>query len=192
MDDLDRARDLVGLGQAMSTLTVGRVSADDVYRAALVQAVSALDHYFHGVVIDRAVGMICGRISTTGSESMKVGLSFESVREIVHALTPVDQEIAARKHAASRLARETLQSPDSIASALSFVGVPGIWPLAFNKSAGAWKATLGTIVTRRNRIVHQSDGDPLNPGVPTPITPTDALDAIGSVRTVIATFDPHL
>lgn len=190
LSDLDRARDLVGLGRAFNDLTVGRVGTDDVYRAALVQAVSALDHYMHGIVIDRAVDMVCGRLADNGKESLRVGLSFEAVREIMHSASEAEREVAARKHAAARLGRETLQYPDDIADALALVGVPAIWSRAFGEqNAKQQKVALGTIVSRRNKIVHQSDGDPLNPGTPTAITADDAAEAVARVRVIVTAID---
>lgn len=49
ISDAQRARDLVGLGQSIGGMTHGRVDASDLYRAALAQAVAAMDAY-----IDRA------------------------------------------------------------------------------------------------------------------------------------------
>lgn len=122
LSDLNRCRDLVAMGEAFRSLVVGRVSVDDLYRAALVQSVSALDHYVHGVVIDRAVAMICGRLKETGSSSVRVGLSIEAVREIACAGSDYEREVVARKHAAAALVRETLQRPEAIQNALGFVG----------------------------------------------------------------------
>lgn len=188
--ELSRARDMVALGQSVFTMMGGRVDPSDMYRAAIVQAVSTMDHYFHGVLIDRAVDMIVGRLTVPASESRKVGLTFDAVREITQAPTPVEQEMVARKHAAERLARETLQQPDDIAVALGMVGVTAVWVTAFGANAKAQKVALGLVVTRRNRIVHQSDGDPLNPGTPTPISDADALTSINTVEHILTAMDP--
>jgi len=190
VSELSRARDMVALGQSLFSMMGGRVDPSDMYRAAIVQAVSTMDHYFHGVLIDRAVDMIVGRSTVTASESRKVGLTFDAVREITQAPTVADQELVARKHAAARLAKETLQQPDDIAVALGMVGVPAVWVTAFGSNAKAQKVALGLVVTRRNRIAHQSDGDPLNPGKPTPISDADALTAINTVDRVLTSIDP--
>ncbi|WPR90250.1 hypothetical protein [Microbacterium rhizosphaerae] len=166
------------------------MDASDLFRGALVQAVAAMDHYFHGVVLDRGVDMLLGRAVISGFHRT-IGLQFGSVRDIVTAITPGDQELEARKHIAARLGKETFQSPDDIASALALVGVTGVWKTAFGNGAGAVKTSLGLVVTRRNRIVHQADSDPLNPGVVTPLSAIDALDAISTVESTVQTIDSY-
>ncbi len=61
--DIMRAKDMVGLGQALGNMTNGLVDATDLYRGALVQAVAAWDRYVHGVILDRAVDIILGRLT---------------------------------------------------------------------------------------------------------------------------------
>lgn len=188
--DIARARDIVALGQSIGTMTVGRVDSSDMYRAGLVQAVSALDHYFHGVVLDRATDIMLGRSAPTGAAG-KVGISFDAVRQIIAAGTPADQEIAARTHLSQRLSLETYQRPDDIGAALALVGIPRIWSTAFGGAANSTKVAVGLTVTRRNRIVHQSDSDPLTPGSITPLSDADALASIATLESVVAAIDPY-
>ncbi|WP_162940132.1 hypothetical protein [Gryllotalpicola protaetiae] len=170
---------------------MGRVDASDMYRAGLVQIVSAMDHYFHGVVLDRAVDLIVGRTSSN-TASTKVGVSFDAVRQIIAASTPAERELAARTHVSQRLALETYQKPDDIGAALAVVGIPKIWSAAFGAAAGGTKVALGVIVTRRNRIVHQADSDPLVPGMVTALSDVDALAAIDTVCKVVRSIDAFL
>lgn len=186
--DIARARDLVGLGQAVGGLTYGRVDGSDLYRAALSQAVAAFDAYVHGVVLDRAVEILLGRL-VVKSPNTRVGLHFAAVKDILGAGTPVDVELAARTHVAQRLALETYQRPDDVGSALAMVGVPKVWSTAFT-DAGAAKSDIGVIVDRRNRIVHSCDVDPLNPGAVTPLSDGDALSAIDVVERTVGAIDP--
>lgn len=188
--DIQRARDLVGLGQSLGAMTHGRVDASDLYRAALTQAVAALDSYIHGVVLDRAVDILMARVPPAGGRT-KVGLHFSAVQQIVSAATPAEMELAARTHVAGRLSLETFQRPDAIASALAMVGVAKVWTAAFPALAGAAKISLGLVVERRNRIVHQCDADPLTPGSATPLSAQDALDSISVVDATVAAIEPH-
>ena len=102
-EDIRRARDLVALGQAVGGITRGRVDASDLYRFSLAQSVSALDSYVHGVVLDRAVAMLMGRLAAEGKRS-RVGLHFGAVQEVVTSATAADREVAARSLVAQRLA----------------------------------------------------------------------------------------
>ena len=188
-NDLVRASDLIGLGQSMGAMTNGVVDASDVYRAALVQAIAALDHYCHGVILDRAVDIVMSR--TPSGKAAKLGIPFEAVRQIVSAPTPWDQEQVARTHVAQRLALETFQRSDSIANGLAAVGVGKIWTTAFGTSAEATMLALNLIVDRRNKIVHQGDSDPLNPGMPVPLAASGSIDATRLVRDIVTAIDVH-
>ncbi|MEU6529893.1 hypothetical protein ABZ869_11970 [Streptomyces sp. NPDC046928] len=190
--EIKRARDLVGIGQSLSAITNGLVAGEDHYRSALVHAVAAVDSYVHGVVLDRAVDMLMGRL--TGAASSKVGLSFAAVGKIMAAASggKAAVELAARTYVAERLGLETYQRPDDIASALSMVGVQKIWSTAFPSDAHLQKTALGVIVSRRNRIVHQCDLDPLPGGTTTPIAPDDSLDAITTIERIVTAVDSHI
>lgn len=187
--DIQRARDLVGLGQAIGAMTAGTVDATDVYRSGIVQGVAAMDHYFHGVVLDRAVNILLGR-NAPGAGS-KVGLPFNAVQAIVNAPSPIEAELHARAFLAERLSLETYQRPDDIAAALAMVGVPKAWSTAF-KAPASVKTAISIVVRRRNRIVHQCDTDPLTPGTTTPLSATDVLDSISTVEQAVEGLDPHL
>lgn len=186
--DIQRARDLVGLGQSIGTMTIGVVDASDLYRAGLVQSVAAMDHYFHGVVLDRGVDVLLGKASASGNHRT-IGLPFGAVRDIVTASAYADQELEARKHVAARLGRETFQAADDISAALSLVGVAKVWSMAFPTGADAARTALGVVITRRNRIVHQADSDPLNPGNATPLNDSDALIAISTIEKTVLSID---
>ncbi|MFF1285126.1 hypothetical protein ACFVY4_30960 [Streptomyces sp. NPDC058299] len=187
--EVKRARDLVGIGQSLSSITNGLIGSEDHFRSALVHAVAALDSYVHGVVLDRAVDILMGRLKVAASS--KVGLSFSTIGQIMSAGPPGSAaiELAARTYVAERLGLETYQRPDDIASAFAMVGIQKIWSSAFPGDAHAQKTALGVVVSRRNRIVHQCDLDPLPGGTTTPITSSDALDAITTIERIVTTLD---
>jgi hypothetical protein len=172
-------------------MTQGRIEGSDLYRSALVHSVAALDSYVHGIVLDRAVDILMARIP--GGSGGKVGLHFGAISQIFAAAasSPADMEIAARTYISERLGLETYQRPDDIGSGLAMVGLNKIWSSAFPKDAGTMKTALGVVVSRRNRIVHECDLDPLNPGSVTPLTDADALNAIETVENVVGAIDAH-
>jgi hypothetical protein len=188
LSEMNRAGDLVGLGQSLGVMTHGRVDSSDLFRAALVQAVSALDSYVHGVVLDRAVDIMLGRASHVAG-NVKIGLPFGAVRDVVTAQTVIDRELAARTHLAQRLSLETFQRPDDIAKAFAMVGLPKLWSTVWPTSSADAQKAIALVVQRRNRIVHQCDSDPLNPGSVTPLTDSDTLDSIKVVRGSVAAID---
>jgi hypothetical protein len=185
--NLGRSRDLVGLGQAVKGLTSGRVDNSEMYRAALVLAVGALESYVHGVVLDRAVDILLGRI-TGGADDRKVGLPFGAVSQIIDAQNDADRELAARTHVAQRLSLETYQKPEDIGKAFAMVGISKLWSSAFT-DAGAATLALSLVVRRRNAIAHQCDADPVTHSQITPFSDADALYAIGVVQETVRAID---
>lgn len=185
--DITRARDMVGLGQAIGTMTNGLVNSQDLYRAALVQGVAAWDRYVHGVVLDRAVEIMLGRMQA--GKSSKVGLPLGAVAVLMNVTGQADRELAARSYFAERLSKETYQRPEDVAAGLAMVGVNAIWSTAFPDAEQA-KVRLGVVVDRRNRIVHHCDCDPVVPGAVVPLTPSDALDALQVVNETVVAIDP--
>jgi hypothetical protein len=188
--ELSRARDLVGLGQSLGSLTHGRVNAADIFRAALTHGVAALDTYIHGVVLDRAVDVVLGRVQGATSGA-KVGLHFAAIQDILMATSPIDRELIARTYVAERLSLETYQRPDDVANGFAMVGVKKIWSSAFTDPESA-KTALSLVVRRRNRIVHQCDTDPVTPSVPIPLSDADALDAIATIQSTVIAIDAIL
>ncbi len=83
----------------------------DLFRSGLVQAVAAMDQYFHGVILDRSVDILLGRIPTSGAHRT-IALPFVSVRDILLAHNEIDRELEARKHISNRLKKETFQTAD--------------------------------------------------------------------------------
>ena len=119
-EDIARAKDIIGLGQAIGRMTNGRVDASDLYRAALVQGVAAWDRYVHGIVLDRAVDILVGRRLAGGAS--KIGLPLASVAAILTEPDAALRELGARSSVAQRLVKETFQQPDDVAAALALVG----------------------------------------------------------------------
>ncbi|MEV6202214.1 hypothetical protein AB0M64_19870 [Streptomyces sp. NPDC051771] len=152
---------------------------------------AALDSYVHGVVLDRAMDILMGRLNVVAPS--KVGLSFAAVGKIMTAGPPGSAavEMSARTYVAERLGLETYQRPDDIGAALSMVGVPKIWSTAFPQDAHTRKTALGVIVSRRNRIVHQCDLDPLSGNGATPIDSSDSLEAISVIEGIVTEVDRH-
>jgi hypothetical protein len=182
-DNMVRARELVGLGQALSNLTP--LDLTDMYRAALVQAVAALDAYVHDVVLDRAVDIVMG--TRPAGSNNKLGLHFGAVSQLVAAPNQLELQMRAKALVNERLSAETFQKPDDIAKAFAMVGVGGLWSSAFGTGAEAAKTALSVVVRRRNQIVHRCDMDPSAVSPYLALSDADANDAIDTLdRTVLA------
>ncbi|MBA2782887.1 MAG: HEPN domain-containing protein, partial [Actinomycetota bacterium] len=58
--------------------------------------------------------------------------------------------------------------------------------IELGKPAKAVKVQLSTIVDRRNKIAHEADMDPTNPGYRWPINPKVVQEALDFVDSVVA------
>lgn len=155
-----------------------------MYRAAVVVSVAALDSYVHGVVLDRAVDVVLGRVDP-GAGDRKFGLPLPAVRAIATATTDADRELAAKTYVAERLSLDTFQFPDDVGKALAMVGVPRVWSSVFGTAAGDVKQTLSLVVRRRNAIAHQCDSSAIDPSTTTEMLDIDAIATTEAVTTTI-------
>ncbi|NKY46057.1 hypothetical protein [Nocardia cerradoensis] len=185
-----RAKELIGLGEALSGLTVGRVDAADMYRAAIVQGVAALDSYVHDIVLDLAVRILLG--TRPAGSATRVGLHFGAISELISAGNATELEMRSRLLINERLNTETFQKPDDIAKAFAMVGVNRIWSAAFGNAAESTKRALSVVVRRRNMIVHRCDVDPADLKLLLPLSSDDARSGIESIENVVNGFEAVL
>lgn len=188
--NLNRARDLLALADRISLLTTSAVDVSDCLRAALVQGVSALDHFVHEVV---RIGMLevqrGVRPPTPAHLSFKVPIS--ATRRAVADATDVGWLNEAIRETHGWL---SFQHPDKIADAIRLMSSVAFWD-ALSAHLGVpkreLKAELILIVDRRNKIAHEADVDPTNPPTRWPIDTAmvrealDYLDRLGSAMIVI-------
>lgn len=186
-----RARNLVGLGQSLRGMTSLSLDGGDLYRSAVVHIVAALDSYVHGIVLDRSVDILANRINAPGSSDRRFGVPLGAVAQILQSTGSPDSEVAVRGILANRLSLETFQNPDDIAKALSVVGIPQVWK-NIPADAETVKRQISLTVRRRNRIVHQCDSDPLDPGEPTALSDDDAIKVISEIESVVMQVDSYI
>ena len=162
-ENLDRARSLAGLADSLSKITTGVVDLTDILRASLVLGVSALDFFVHEFV---RLGMIevhrGNRPATDAHLSFKIPLL--AARVAVNDTSQdnwLDQTI---REAHSWLA---FQHPEKIADAVRLMSAVPLWENVSQEMgmpANGVKTQLNAIVDRRNKIAHEADMDPINPG----------------------------
>lgn len=181
--NLTRARSLAELAESLSTLTTAAVDLSDILRAALVLGVSALDHFVHEFV---RLGMIevhrGNRATTDAYLSFRVPMS--AAREAI-ADTGRDEwldQVIRETHA-----WQSFQHPDKIADAIRLMSNVGLWEqiaTELSMASRTVKTQLGAIVDRRNKIAHEADMDPTNPGSRWPINPVLVRDALNFIEAV--------
>lgn len=186
-ENLRRAHDLLALADRISSLTTNAVDASDCLRAALMQGVSALDHFVHEIV---RIGMLevqrGRRAATVAHLSFKVPMS--ATRRAVADAADVQWLDEAIREAHSWL---SFQQPEKIADAVRLISSVPLWDALsahLNVPKRDLKAELMLIVDRRNKIAHEADIDPTNPPARWPISVAlvhDALNYLDRLGTAI-------
>jgi restriction system protein len=171
--NLNYARSLATAGQHLAQLDVRSFEVDDVFRAAWVQSVAALDHWVRQEVRYRMLRLAGqpGGAKPDGFAAFPMTLGLlEDVQHGRRSLADaIDQQLRdTRSHL-------TYQHPDKIKEAFSLVSdVKDFWngvAKTLTEGSGDGVAVSGTdlrkqlreIVHRRNKIAHEYDEDPANP-----------------------------
>lgn len=171
---IERARDLAGTAASLEQSVTVALDLSDLYRAAYVQAISALDTFVHAEVRARMLAIFAaGGPFTSAFERFRVSLSSVNLALLAHgnpatALNWLDAEIQEQHSYLS------FQQPDKVADAIRLVSSANLWedvathlgqgPVGGETGARVIKRRLSLAVDRRNTIVHESDLDPTPPG----------------------------
>lgn len=190
--NLEYAHNLATAGQSLQDLKVQSFDVTDVYRAAWVQAVSALDHWVHQEIRER---MLVQLEQTPAGLRLPSPLAEQLAAGSLTAAEALDQHWKALK-----LGRDTFVQPHKIARGLSHVAdLDQLWarvaavlterPDAEQTYAAADVETrLKDIAFRRNKIAHEYDEDPERPPSKRPVdgaATTGTINWIGQVAEAI-------
>ncbi len=182
-ENLLRARELGNLAAAVGQIMTTAIDISDMWRAQIVLGVSALDHLIHEMA---RLGMI---------ESAKgIRQKTDSYLRFSLPLDAVERAISGHPHEAwlGDTVREkhswlSFQHPEKVAEAIRLISPIKLWEEVGNElgiPAKDIKIRLELIVDRRNKIAHEADMDPTNPGFRWPITEAMALDTLDFIEKV--------
>ncbi|MFX0581339.1 hypothetical protein [Nocardia nepalensis] len=191
--NINYARGLVKAGQSLADLEVTSFDTGDLYRAAWVQAVSALDHWLHEEIFARVAELAdnTGPGMPTALRNVQLPLSVvEQVR-----LDNLRLRDAVVDQVKGKWATQSLQNPKEISSALKLVCDDDVWSLVARQmnswnnyapptwSRDAVSKRLSAVNRRRNEIAHAADLDPTT-GRRRPISYQDATDAVAWIDSI--------
>ncbi|NUK04722.1 hypothetical protein [Streptomyces lunaelactis] len=195
--NLAYARNMVNAARNLHALRLGAVDIDDLYRAAWVQAVSALDHWLHEELFRRVREIV----ETPGAEKpqqlQNLALPLSVVEEIRLNETTTADAVDRRVRAAWEYA--PLHNAEKIQDAYRLVTNKKLWGEAATQ-INAWHhgrtkwndKTLAkhyqAIINRRNKIAHSSDLEDGELGKRRPITEAETSDAIDWIERVALAF----
>lgn len=190
--NLDYARDLVRGGRYLERLQVGAFDVADLYRAAWVQAVSAVDHWVHRELYDRGSAFAL-KAAQPPAKFLKIEVPMSLLETVMHDSAAMEEVF--RAHLRTQFGHLSFQHPDKIKYAISFISDVSLWPGVAKRLGGdhtpkSVQDRLSAIVKRRNRIAHETDRDHQAGGVRTRISDGEVTEVIDWLETMSkAIFD---
>ncbi len=181
-DDIERVQTLGALYDIFSQQIISALDLTDLLRSQIVMAVSALDHYIHGITRVGMLEVYDGKRPQTPA-FLRFQIKMEATLQGIAAAQGdnrwLDEEIR-RNHG-----HLPFQHPDKIADAIRLFSTCRLWDsvaLELNLKVEDVKNQLQLILNRRNQIVHESDLDPSSPGNRWGISSSDSVKAINFIQ----------
>jgi hypothetical protein len=138
-------------------------SADytDVYRAAWVQAIGALDHWLHKEIVARVIATVNDTAKPRPPRLQQLAVPWSVVEQATHR--PTDEVL--REYLSDRLGRDSFQKADRISEGLGYVTLKKqgeLWRevaqiLGDGLTAETVKQRQDEYADRRNKIAHEAD-----------------------------------
>lgn len=185
--NLLRARELGNLARAVTAVITTAIDISDIWRAQIVLGVSALDHFIHEMARLGIIESAKGNRAKTDAY-----LRFSTPMAAVERALAGDRfEDWLSDSIRDRHSWLSFQHPDKIADAIRLISPVKLWEQVGTElglSAADANLRLEVIVDRRNKIAHEADMDPANPGFRWPISDilaSDALDFVDRVAEAI-------
>ncbi|MBM0231451.1 hypothetical protein JNW91_05990 [Micromonospora sp. STR1_7] len=196
--NIEYARKMVIAGRSLAAFQSPILDVGDFYRAAWVQAVSAIDHWFHEELYRRVADLAGQNSPNMPYQLTRFELPLEKVEEIRQGTTTLAGAVS--DHVRAKWANASLQNPRKISEALKLVTEENIWAKAaaqineWNHGRTAMteqtlKKQYTAITERRNKIAHEADlldGDLKQRRGITDADATDAIDWVERIALAIA------
>lgn len=191
--NIEYARQMVLAGKNLAAFQSPLFDIGDFYRAAWVQAVSAIDHWFHEELY-RRVAELSGQDSPGMPHQLtRFELPLEKVEAVRRGTTALSDEVA--EHVKAKWANASLQNPRKISEALKLVTEKDVWGEAAVQinawhhertamTAQSLKKQCMAITDRRNKIAHEADLVEGSLKQRRPVTDADVTDAIDWVELI--------
>lgn len=154
--NINRARNLGSIFEALNSQTTSVLDLSDILRAELVLAVSALDHFIHELVRLGMLEAYRGNRPRTG-RFLRFKVSLEN------ALTGIADNAGEQwidSEVRTRNGYRTFQDPEEISEAIRLISDIRLWVKVgqhMESTPDEVKEDLRSIVNRRNKIVHEAD-----------------------------------
>lgn len=193
--NLAYALSLAEAGGNLEALGVTQFEVTDVYRAAWVQAVAALDHWVHQEVRERLLRLAEEPATQKTSQYEAVTLPLGIVEQVRQGQLSL-RDALDRHYLQGEFAFRTFQHPDKIKQAFRQVSeVEQLWrrvATTLSERTGGTSTysekdvvdRLKRVVERRNKIAHEYDDDPSELSGKRPIDAAGTMHAIRWIEQV--------
>lgn len=140
------------------------IYVSELLRSAIVSSVSAMDRYFHDLILSQAWNLLSKPEDSIPKKLKALPIPAYAVRKALEALREnrdarpghyLKKEIQAVLHK-----EHTFQSVSGIDTAISMLGIDDFWKtvgVGLGLSAGEAQTKIRDIAKRRNQIVHEAD-----------------------------------
>jgi len=184
---------MINTGRNLANFQSPIIDIGDFYRAAWVQAVSAIDHWFHEELYRRVAELTAGDSPSMPYQLTKFELPLAKVEEVRRGdITLAD---AVSEHVKAKWGNAALQNPRKISEALRLVTEENIWDKAavqineWNRGRTSMtgqtlKQQYISITDRRNRIAHDADLEDGHLKQRRAISDADATDAVDWIERI--------
>jgi protein gp37 len=166
--NLSRARELGALAYAIEHVTTTVIDVSDIWRSQIVLGVSAFDHFIHEFVQIEMIEVSKGNRPKTDAFN-KFLLPLEALQNVVSGQL---SHVWLGDYVREKHSWQSFQHPDKIAEAIRLISEVPLWQEVGKQMKlppKDVKLRIITIIDRRNKIAHEADADPTNPGFRWPI-----------------------
>jgi hypothetical protein len=181
--NIDYIKNLGSLYNALKASTTTALDLSDILRAELVMSVSALDYYIHELI---EIGM--GEIYTNKRPPTSRFLEFKvSIRDFWTNPSILANPVWLIEEIRTKHSFRSFQRPEHIADAIKLISDVRLWEAVseiVGKPEQEIKDRLSLIVDRRNKIAHEADADPTNPGSRWPINASQVNEVINFIEKI--------
>lgn len=164
--NIEYARKMVVAGQSLAAFQSPVFDIGDFYRAAWVQAVSAIDHWFHEELYRRVADLAGQDSPGMPYQLTNFELPLKKIEEVRRGTITLSDAVS--DHVRAKWSNAALQNPRKISEALKLVTEQNIWikaatvinewhhgRTALNEQS--LKKRYMAITDRRNKIAHDAD-----------------------------------
>jgi len=164
----------------------------DLYRAALVMSVSAMDAYVHAKVLRYVITHSKSADASKALMNTKI-----TVADFVAGNRKKRRNTALRAALGRIMSFQSFQSPENVASALRKIGVQDFWNGVagkLSKSSEEIREELKDIVKRRNQIAHEGDLSQSKKArnKPRPIWPKPVRDSLQFIEDLVHASEEYI